>query len=44
MEHDALFKQLIGKLDLPKIEALGESLLEFKSRADLKAWLKKNAS
>ncbi len=37
-------KKLIAKLDLPKLEALGESLLEFKSRADLSAWLKKHAS
>ncbi len=37
-------KKLIRSLDLPKIEALGESLLGFKSRADLARWLKKNAS
>jgi hypothetical protein len=34
----------IRMLDLAKIEALGESLLEFKSRADLACWLKANAS
>lgn len=37
-------KKQIEKLDLPKIEALGESLLDFKSPADLSRWLKKNAS
>lgn len=37
-------RKLIRSLDLPKIEALGESLLGFKSRADLARWLKKNAS
>ncbi len=37
-------ERLIRSLDLPKIEALGESLLGFKSRADLARWLKKNAS
>ncbi len=37
-------KKLIQNLDLAKIEALGESLLEFKSRTDLVRWLKKNAS
>ena len=34
----------IEKLDLPKIEALAESLLDFTSRADLTRWLKQNAS
>jgi hypothetical protein len=33
-------KKAIRKLDLDKIEALGESLLEFNSRADLVRWLK----
>jgi hypothetical protein len=37
-------KKAIQKLKLSKIEALGESLLEFKSRTDLARWLKKNAS
>ena len=37
-------KKLIQRLDLPKIEALGESLLEFKSPTDLVRWLKLNAS
>jgi hypothetical protein len=37
-------KKSIRQLDLAKIEALGESLLEFKSRADLTRWLKTNAS
>jgi hypothetical protein len=37
-------KKAIRKLDLEKIEALGESLLEFNSRADLVRWLKNNAS
>jgi hypothetical protein len=37
-------KTLIGRLDPSKIEALGESLLDFKSPADLARWLKKNAS
>jgi hypothetical protein len=37
-------KKVIRKLDLEKIEALGESLLDFNSRADLVHWLKKNAS
>ncbi len=36
-------KKLIQKLDLPKIEALGESLLDFESTADLARWLKDNA-
>ena len=37
-------KKAIQRLDLLKIEALGESLLEFESRADLARWLKKNVS
>jgi len=37
-------KRKIQRLDLAKIEALAESLLEFKSRAALALWLKKNAS
>jgi hypothetical protein len=37
-------KKVIRKLDIEKIEALGESLLEFNSRADLVRWLKNNAS
>jgi len=37
-------KRKIERLELSKIEALGESLLEFKSRADLARWLKTNAS
>ena len=37
-------KRIIRKLDLKKIEALGESLLEFDSRADLVRWLKNNTS
>lgn len=37
-------KKSIRELDLAKIEALGESLLEFESRADLARWLKANAS
>ena len=37
-------KKVIRKLDLEKIEALGESLLEFNSRADLVRWLKNNTS
>jgi hypothetical protein len=34
----------IRKLDLANVEALGESLLEFRSRADLARWLRENAS
>ena len=37
-------KKRIEKLDLPKIEALAESLLDFNSRTDLTRWLKQNAS
>ncbi len=37
-------KKRIRRLDLEKIQALAESLLEFKSRADLVRWLKQNAS
>ena len=37
-------KSVIRKLDLAKIEALGESLLAFECRADLARWLKQNAS
>ncbi len=37
-------KRVIRKLDLEKIEALGESLLDFESRSDLSRWLEKNAS
>jgi hypothetical protein len=37
-------KKAIRKLALEKIEALGESLLEFESRADLSRWLKQNAA
>ena len=33
----------IRKLGLPKIEMLGEALLEFTSRADLTRWLRSNA-
>ncbi len=33
----------IRKLDIAKIEALAESLLNFRSREDLTRWLKKNA-
>ncbi len=36
-------KKWIRQLTLPKIEALGESLLEFNSRDDLSNWLKQNA-
>jgi hypothetical protein len=37
-------KRLIERMNLATIEALGESLLDFQSRADLARWLKKNAS
>jgi hypothetical protein len=37
-------KKLIQRLGLEKIEALGESLLDFESPADFARWLKKNAS
>jgi flagellar biosynthesis/type III secretory pathway protein FliH len=37
-------KKLIRKLDLAKIEALGESLFELKSRSDLALWVRTNAS
>ncbi len=37
-------KNLIRRLTLPKLEALADSLLDFKSRADLTRWLKQNAS
>ena len=36
-------KHRIKKLSLPKIMALAESLLDFKCRSDLAAWLKKNS-
>ena len=37
-------KRTIRKLDLARIEALGDALLGFESRADLTRWLKRNAS
>ena len=37
-------RKLIRKLDLAKIEALGESLLGLKSRSDLTRWLRTNGS
>jgi hypothetical protein len=37
-------KRAIRSLKLAKIETLGESLLDFESRADLFRWLKQNAS
>ena len=37
-------RKLIRKLDLAKIEALGETLLGLKSRSDLAQWLRSNAS
>jgi hypothetical protein len=43
-ELPARQKKAIQRLGLAKIEALGESLLEFRSSADLFRWLKQNAS
>jgi hypothetical protein len=40
----AFFRQLLCRPYLANIEALGESLLEFRSRADLTRWLRENAS
>ncbi len=37
-------ERAIRKLDLARIEALGESLLEFESRVDLTRWLERNNS
>ena len=37
-------KKMIRKLDVAKIEALGETLLGLKSRSDLARWLRRNAS
>ncbi len=34
----------VRKLDLAKIEALGEALLDFRSRTDLARWLRENSS
>ena len=34
----------IRQLTPPKLEALADSLLDFKSRSDLTRWLKQNAS
>lgn len=36
-------EKAIRKLELSRIEALGEALLEFTTRADLTRWLRKNA-
>ncbi len=36
-------RRAIGKLSLPKIEALGEALLDFDSPEDLTRWMQKNA-
>ena len=37
-------RRAIEKLSLPKIEALGEALLDFDSPDDLSRWLQKNAT
>jgi hypothetical protein len=36
-------RRSIHNLSLPKIEALGEALLDFRSPEDLTRWLQKNA-
>jgi hypothetical protein len=36
-------RRAVEKLSLPKIEALGEALLDFRSPEDLTRWLQKNA-
>ena len=36
-------ERAVRKLGLPKIEALGEALLDFRSRADLTRWLRENS-
>jgi len=38
----AFQERAVRKLGLPKIEALGEALLDFRSRADLTRWLREN--
>ena len=36
-------EKVVRKLELSRIEALGEALLEFTTRADLSRWLRANA-
>ena len=39
----ASHQRLVRELDLAKIEALGEALLDFRSRAGLTRWLRENS-